>query len=332
MPYDQKTLRTRYYTAAVVPFDSSGKLDEAALREEIRYFMQDRFRAVGGYIANAEAGEIYYLSPREKRRVIEIAQEEIGGKMPILTGIFELTTEGCVESAKEAKSMGVDGLFLMPPAGCIDLVTAWKTDQYPEYWLDQIKAIDAVADLPIVAHPVGSPTPQWGIGVAGETAKLICETVPNVIGWKGIYNYEGLRKIWKIMRDLDRPVAIMAAGGRFFHEYLAYDVLDGTVSGSWNYALEPMLDHIDAWRAGDHKKALEIWNEGGLCDLHDYIYADYSRLHLRYKISAWVRGLIPSPRARPPMPSPKRDEVEAIYRLMERAGIPVISKSKLQDI
>lgn len=329
MAQDLERLRTRYYTAAVIPFDKNGKIDEAALKDEVQYFCEDRFAGVGGYIANAEAGEIYYLSPEEKRRVLEIVQREVDGRMPVVTGIFELSTAGCVAAAREAKSMGVDGLFLMPPAGCIDLVTAWKSDVYPEYWLDQIKAIDEAADLPIIAHPVGAPTPQWGIGVAGETAKLICEQVPNVIGWKGIYNYEGLRKIWKIMRGLDRPVSIMAAGGRFFHEYLAYDVLDGTVSGSWNYGLEPMLDHIDAWRAGDHGKALQIWNEGGLCDLHDYIYADYSRLHLRYKIAAWVRGVIPSPLARPPMPRPKSEEVETIYRLTEQSGIPVIPRAKL---
>jgi 4-hydroxy-tetrahydrodipicolinate synthase len=329
MAHDLQTLKSRYYTASVVPFDKSGKLDEGALRDEIRYFCEERFLGVGGYIVNAEAGEIYYLSREEKRRAIEITLEEVNGRMPVVTGVFELTTAGCVESAREAKSLGVDGLFLMPPAGCIDLVTAWKSDQYPEYWLDQIKAIDEVANLPIIAHPVGAPTPQWGIGVAGETAKLICEQVPNVIAWKGIYSYEGLRKIWKILRGLDRQVSIMAAGGRFFHEYLAYDVLDGTVSGSWNYGLEPMLDHIDAWKAGDHKKALEIWNEGGLGDLHDYIYADYSRLHLRYKIAAWVRGLIPSPIARPPMPRPKPAEVETIYRLMQGANVPVIARSKL---
>jgi hypothetical protein len=61
-----------------------------------------------------------------------------------------------------------------------------------------------------------------------------------------IYNYDGQRKMWKILRSLDRPVSIMAAGGGLFHEFLAHDVLDGTVSGSWNYGLEPMLQHIEA--------------------------------------------------------------------------------------
>jgi len=317
-------LTRRYYSAMVLPFDAKGKPDEGAYRELIRYFLQDRFRRVGGIIANPEAGEIYTLTRAEKLRAVEIAVKEAGGKMPVFAGVFDLTTDGCVECALDAKRAGADGLFLMPPAGGVDLVAAWNADKYPEYWLDQIRAIDAAADLPIITHPVGgASTPQWGLGIPGDAARLICQEIPNIIGWKMIYNYEGQRKMWKILRSLSRPVAIMAAGGGLFHEFLAHDVLDGTVSGSWNYALEPMLDHIDAWRAEDIRRARQIWVEGGLRDLHEYIYSDYSRLHLRYKIAAWLRGLIPNCWMRPPMPRPKPEEIATLTRLLEAAELRV---------
>jgi dihydrodipicolinate synthase/N-acetylneuraminate lyase len=317
-------LSRRYYSAVVLPFDGKSKLDEGAYRELIQYFLRDRFRRVGGIIANPEAGEIYYLTREEKRRAVEIAVQEAGGKMPVFAGVFDMTTDGCVECALDAKRAGADGLFLMPPAGSVDLVASWNAEKYPEYWLDQIRAIDAAADLPIITHPVGgAPTPQWGLGIPGEAARLICREIPNVVGWKMTYNYEGQRKMWKLLRSLERPVSILAAGGGLFHEFLAHDVLDGTASGSWNYALEPMLDHIDAWKAEDIRRARRIWVEGGLRDLHEYIYSDYSRLHLRYKIAAWLRGLIPSCRMRPPMPSPKPEEIDALTRLLEAAEIRV---------
>ena len=316
-----RDLAHRYYTAAVLPFDDVGRIDDAAYRNLIRYFLQPRFREVGGIIANPEAGEIYYLTRDEKRRVVELAIEEAAGRMPVFAGVFDLTTDGCVECALDAKAAGADGLFLLPPAGCIDLVGAWNSEKYPEYWLDQIRAIDAAVNLPIITHPVsGSSTPLWGLGVPGPTAKLICEAVPNIIGWKMIYNYEGQRKMWKVLRGLERPVSILAAGGGLFHEFLAHDMLDGTASGSWNYALERMLDHIDAWRAGDIVKARRLWVEGGLRDLHEYIYSDYSRLHVRYKIAAWLRGLIPNCLTRPPMPQAKPEEIETLRRLIEKTG------------
>ena len=320
-------LAHRHYAALVLPFDTNGKVDETAYREMIRYFLRERFRAVGGIVANPEAGEVYYLTREEKRRVAEIAVDEAGGKMPVFGGVFDLTTEGSVACALDAKQAGVDGLFLLPPAGCIDLVTMWNAEKYPEYWLDQILAIDRAAGLPIITHPVAAPTPQWGLGVPGEAARVICQAVPNIIGWKMIYNYDGQRKMWKILRSLDRHVSIMAAGGGLFHEFLAHDVLDGTVSGSWNYGLEPMLDHIEAWRTNDIVSARRLWVQGGLRDLHEYIYSDYSRLHLRYKIAAWLRGLIPSCRTRPPMPQPKPEEIATITRLLEAARFPVTTPS-----
>ena len=311
----------RYYTAAVLPFDDSGKIDEPAYRRLMRYFLQDGFREVGGIIANPEAGEIYYLSREEKRRVVEIAVEEAGGRMPVFAGVFDLTTEGCIECARDAKDAGVNGLFLLPPAGCIDLVTMWNAEKYPEYWLDQIQAIDREVNLPIITHPVGgSASLQWGLGVPGEAARVICNAVPNIIGWKMIYNYEGQRKMWKILRGLNRHVSILAAGGGLFHEFLAHEVLDGTASGSWNYALEPMLDHIAAWRACDVVKARRIWVEGGLRDLHEFIYSDYSRLHTRYKIAAWLRGLIPNCKTRPPMPAAKPEEIDTLRVLLQQTG------------
>lgn len=317
-------LARRFYVAMVVPFGADGAVDESAYRDLVGYFLQDRFRPVGGLIANPEAGEVYYLTREEKRRNVEIAVEEAGGRLPVFAGVFDLTTEGCVRAALDAKAAGADGLFLLPPAGCMDLVTMWNAERYPEYWLDQIRVIDAAAKLPIITHPIAAPSPQWGIGLPGEAARLICQQVPNVIGWKMTYNYEGQKKMWKILRSLGRHVSILAAGGQLFHEFLAHDVMDGTASGSWNYALEPMLDHIEAWRADDVAAARHIWVEGGLRDLHEYIYGDYSRLHLRYKIAAWLRGLIPSCRTRAPMPTPKAEEVDTIARLLAGAHIPVI--------
>jgi hypothetical protein len=58
-------------------------------------------------------------------------------------------------------------------------------------------------------------------------------------------------------------------------------------TSSWNYGLKPMLKHIEAWRADDICAARRIWVESGLRNLQEYIYSDYSRLHLRCKVGAW---------------------------------------------
>jgi dihydrodipicolinate synthase/N-acetylneuraminate lyase len=301
-------------------------VDEPALRKLLQYFMQPKFTQVGGaIIINPEAGELFSLSRQEKRRNVEIALEECGGKVPIFAGVIDVNTEGAIKVALDVKEVGADGLFLMPPIGSMDITTSWNADKYPEVFVDMAKAEVEAVDLPAIVHPVGSPSPTFGIGLPLNVTLQTCKEIPNIVGWKMTYTYPGSFIIAKALRRLDHHVGILRSHAKFFHENLATDYFDGTVTGSFNYAMESMIDHIQAWKRRDIEEASRIW-KSGLEDLHEYVYSDYSRLHVRYKIATWLRGLIPLPFMRPPMPKPRREEVVALQELLAKAGFSVISK------
>ena len=319
-----RTVADHLYVAILLPYDQRMQVDEQAYRRFLRHFLKnERFvRMGGGLCINPEAGEIFYLSREEKRRILEIAMEEVNGKVPVLAGTWALTTDETVQTARDCKALGVSGIFVTPPGGAQDVTSCWDADGYPEIWLDQIIAQDRAVDLPIVTHPVGGSKPPFHPGLPLHATLRICREVKNVVGWKMTYMYEGFRIIAKGLRSLDRHVAVMGALASRFHEYKATGVFDGTLSGFWNFALEPMLDHLEAWDANDVVKARQIWN-GGLSELQEYV-ADMGRLHIRYKTAAWLCGLIPSPLMRAPMPMPKREEIETLHRLLARLKIPVI--------
>jgi 4-hydroxy-tetrahydrodipicolinate synthase len=322
----------RLFVAVLTPFKENYAVDEAALRKLLKYFMQSKFTQAGGaIIINPEAGELYTLTRQELRRNIEIAREECGGKVPIFAGVIGPTTEEGVKVAVDAKELGVDGVFLMPPTGSMDITTSWNAEKYPEVFVDMAKAeVDAV-DLPAIVHPVGGATPAFGIGLPVSTVLAACREIPNIVGWKMTYSYPGGFTVAKALRKLDRHVGVLRASARFFHEYLATDYFDGTVSGSFNYAMESMVDHINAWRKRDLEEACKIW-KAGLEDLHEYVYSDYSRLHVRYKLATWLRGLIPLPFMRPPMPKPRKEEVIALGDALTHAGYEIIPKTESDRI
>ncbi len=319
-----KTVADHLFVAVLLPYDRALKVDEAAYRRFLRHFLDnERFvRMGGGLCINPEAGEIFYLTREEKRRVLEIAMEEINGKVPVLAGTWAITTEETVETAKDCKALGVDGIFVTPPGGAQDVTSCWDADTYPEIWLDQIIAQDRVVDLPIVTHPVGGAKPPFNPGLPLVATLKICREVKNVVGWKMTYMYDGVRIIANGLRSLDRHVAVMGALASRFHEYKATGMFDGTLSGFWNFALDPMLDHLEAWDRNDVVQARKIW-DGGLSQLHDYV-ADMGRLHIRYKTATWLCGLIPNPFMRAPMPKPLQSEIDTLYRLLKKVGIPVI--------
>lgn len=314
----------KLYVAALLPFDRSMKVDEHAYRRFLQHFIGNKqFIAQGGGLCiNPEAGEIFYMSREEKRRVLEIAMEEASGKLPVIAGTWALRTEEMVDIARDCKAMGVDGIFVTPPGGAQDVTSCWDAETYPEVWLDTIIAQDRAVDLPIVTHPVGGARPPFFPGLPLEPTLHICREVPNIVGWKMTYTYEGFKLVANGLRGLDRPVAVMGALASRFHEYKLNGMFDGTLSGFWNFALDPMLAHLAAWDRGDLAEARRIW-DGGLCALHEYV-ADMGRLHIRYKTATWLAGLIPNPFMRAPMPRPKDHEIKTLHRLLKQTGIAVI--------
>ena len=114
--------------------------------------------------------------------MLEIAMEEVNGKVPILAGTWAITTDETVETARDCKALGVDGIFVTPPGGAQDVTSCWDADNYPEIWLDQIIAQDRAVDLPIVTHPVGGAKPPFYPGLPLEATLRICREVPNVVG------------------------------------------------------------------------------------------------------------------------------------------------------
>lgn len=320
------SIANRYYVAILLPMTEALQIDEHAYRRFIQYFLRDpRFLQTGGLCINPEAGEIFYLSRAEKRRVLEIAMEEAGGKVPIFAGTWALTTEETVSTARDVKALGADGIFVTPPGGAQDVTSCWDSDNYPEVWVDMIKEQDRAVDLPIITHPVSGSRPPFSPGLPLSATLQICRDVPNVVGWKMTYGYDGFRIIANGLRSLDRPVAVLGALASRFHEYNLTEMFDGTMSGFWNFAFEPMLDHLDAWKRRDLEGACKIWNSG-LVQLQEYI-ADMGRLHTRYKTAAWLRGLIPNPFMRPPMPLPRQVEIDNIFRLLKNLGLTVIEEA-----
>ena len=321
------------YAAVVVPYrKKSFDVDYDAYRKMIRYFLQPKFvDAGGGLIVNPEAGEVFYLDGEEKKEIIKVAMKEVGGKVPVFTGASHVTTDGTVKECLAAKELGVDGIFFIPPMGSGDITYAWNSDLYPEVWIDMMKAITDATDLPMIVHPTATVNPRYGVGLpVGATMKIL-EEIPHIIGWKMTYNYTGWKTVAEAIRSLDHHVGILGAPSDLWHWALLNEYFDGAVNGAFCYAMETKIDHVLAWRRNDLARARKIWN-GGLMAIQDYVFGDYARLHIRYKVGAWLRGLVPHPFMRPPQPKPLISECREMTRLLRNLGLDVIPDGEIERI
>ena len=81
--------------AVLLPFENDLSIDEASFRKHLRYVA-----AVEGLSAitiNAHSTEVASCTFEEQRRVLEIAQDEIGGRLPLVNGIW---ADGSLEAAR----------------------------------------------------------------------------------------------------------------------------------------------------------------------------------------------------------------------------------------
>src|SRR6516164_6833268 len=93
---------------------------------------------------NAHSTEVASCSFEEQRRVLAIAQEEIGDRLPLVNGVW---ADGSIEAARIAR-MAADGgasaLLIFPPA-------PFTLGQSPEMALAHFERIADATDLPLIA-------------------------------------------------------------------------------------------------------------------------------------------------------------------------------------
>ncbi len=97
--------------ACVTLFKGDQEIDENAMRDHLEYLVKC---GVHGIFVLGSTGEFAYLSEMEKKQVIEIATDQIGGKIPLLVGISSPGTKTVIELAKYAEEKGANGVMAVP--------------------------------------------------------------------------------------------------------------------------------------------------------------------------------------------------------------------------
>jgi 4-hydroxy-tetrahydrodipicolinate synthase len=155
-------------TALVTPFTASGALDEAAVRRLARRQID---AGIHFLVPCGTTGESPTLTEAERLRVVEIAVEEAGGKVPVLAGAGGYDTREVVHAAATLAKRGVSGLLS---------VTPYYNKPTQEGLYQHYKAIAESTPLPIVVYNVPGRT-----GVNVEPATLVrLAPIANIVGVK----------------------------------------------------------------------------------------------------------------------------------------------------
>ncbi len=99
------------FPALMTEFHEDGALDLDATRRHAELCIE---AGCSGLVMLGTLGENTSLRAEEKERVLAAAVEIAAGRVPVLAGIAEYTTEFAVEAAVRAHRAGCDGLMVLP--------------------------------------------------------------------------------------------------------------------------------------------------------------------------------------------------------------------------
>jgi 4-hydroxy-tetrahydrodipicolinate synthase len=155
-------------TALVTPFDSTGNVDERAVRRLARRQIE---AGVHFLVPCGTTGESPTLTEDERVRIVELVVDEAAGKVPVLAGAGGYDTREVIHVGRRMKSVGADGLLS---------VTPYYNKPTAEGLYQHYRAIAESVELPIIVYNVPGRT-----GVNVDPATLVrLSTIAGIIGVK----------------------------------------------------------------------------------------------------------------------------------------------------
>jgi 4-hydroxy-tetrahydrodipicolinate synthase len=294
--------------AVLLPFENDLSIDEASFRKHLR-----DVAAVEGLSAitiNAHSTEVASCTFEEQRRVLDIAQDEIGARLPLINGIW---ADGSLEAARLARMAeqgGASALLVFPPA-------PFTLGQSPAMALAHFKRIADATDLPLIVFQYPLVTGQ---GYPKDTLLKLCDEVPTIRAikdWIGnVPHHE-----WHIrtLQDLPRPVNVLTTHSSWLLSSLVLGP-NGLLSGSGSVIADLQAQMFRAVQANDMAEAKRL-NER-IEPTARVFYADpFVDMHNRMKEALVLLGKLPRAVVRPPLVKIARAEIAAIRQALIEAGL-----------
>ncbi len=308
MPRHKSFVPQGVIPAVLLPFHDDLSIDEASYRKHLR-----DVAAVEGLSAitlNAHSTEVASCTFDEQRRVHGIAQDEIGGKLPIVHGIW---ADGSLEAARIAKQAAADGasaLLVFPPA-------PFTLGQNAAMALAHFKRIADATDLPIIAFQYPLATGQ---GYPNDTLQRMVDEISSIAAikdWAGtVQQHE-----WHVrtLQSLPRPVNVLSTQSSWLMSSLVLGC-KGLLSGSGSVIADLQAQLFCAVQGNDLAAAKALNDR--IYPLASVFYAQpWADMHNRMKEALVLLGRLPRAVVRPPLVKIERGEIERIRQALVAAGL-----------
>ena len=295
--------------ANLLPFKTDYAVHEQDYRRHLGWLAD--VSGVTAIVLNGHAAEVSSLTREERRQALATALDEVGSRLPLISGVYTDNTLEAVDLARDAKAEGASGLLIFPPS-----LFMWGARLRPEMVFRHYAAIAEAVDLPMVAFQY---PPSQGIGFDADTLVKLTE-IPQVVAVKEWSNdIVAFEENLRALRATGRPVAILSS---FSMSLFASFVLgaDGAISGMGSVTADIQAELFQKVQQGDLEGARRVHDR-----LYPLVRVFYSPpfvdMHNRMKEALAILGRIEGAVVRPPLQPIAEEEREQIRRALIQAGL-----------
>src|SRR5215510_869078 len=220
MPRRNDYLPSGVVPAVLLPFADDLAIDEAGFRKHLRDVAATA--GISAITINAHSTEVASCSFEEQRRILDIAQDEIGARLPLINGIWADGSLEAARLARMAQAGGASALLVFPPA-------PFTLGQSAAMAIAHFKHIAEATDLPLIAFQYPLATGQ---GYPPDTLLRMCEEVPSIRAIKDwIGNAPAHEWHVRTQQSLPRPVNVLSTHSAWLFASLLSGC-NGLLSGS----------------------------------------------------------------------------------------------------
>ena len=245
--------------ATVLPMSESARIDEPVLRRYLAHVADAGLKAIA---INADTGEGPHLWPDERRRVLEIAVDEVGDRVPLVAGLGAQFTEQAVALAREFKEIGASGFLVFP-------ISAYQGQPLnPEVPLRYHAAIGEATGLPLVLFNLQPAL--GGVLYRPETLHRLCRIAEVAAIKEASFDAKLFVEIRDAVKQARPDCVFLTGNDNFIYESFVLGA-EGALIGFGAVATRQQVDMVELALDGRFAEAEAIMNR--LTPLANAIFA-----------------------------------------------------------
>ena len=296
--------------ACLLPLQDDFEIDEAGFSKHLR-----DVGAVDGISAltvNAHASEVHACTLEEQERLLALATDTVGDRLPVVNGVYADGSHLAARAAKMAERGGASCLLVFPPNSM-----TMGGQLRPEMALAHFGTIAAATDLPMILFQYPLAT---GLGYPFETLLRLFDEVPQIRAIKDwcadpLLHERSIRTL----QSLPRPVTVLSTHSSWLMSSLVMGC-GGLLSGAGSVAADLQVALWQAVQAKDLARAQAV-NER-LYPLQQAFYAPpFLEMHNRMKEALVLLGRLERAVVRPPLVKLGAAEIERLRNAIAQARI-----------